>query len=105
MPEHLAVMEVRFGQLIAQEVERIGIDSCMQLNPVLIDIGNVRPFMLWPLSAAEPSCIGGNDDLPLRQLFDDEGMEPLPYPQPAMAAVVLAQDSRVMDRTDVEVYG
>jgi len=90
LPEHLTAMNIGFGQLVAQDVERTGLDGIVHLHPVLVSLGGVRSLVPRPLPAAEASGIGGDDDLAFRQHVHDEVMEPLPYPQSTMAAVVPA---------------
>ena len=78
LPKHPAIVDVRLGQLVAQDQERIRLDGQVGLHPVLARLGGMRPFPPWPLPPAEAGGVGGDGHRASRQRGHDEVMEALP---------------------------
>lgn len=65
--EHLAVMDARIGQGIAEDEELVDFDRCMDLNPVLCRLETVVGLAPGALPAGEAGSVGGDDRRSLRK--------------------------------------
>lgn len=103
LPEHLAFVNIRIGQCVAQDEERIDFDDRVQLDPVLPRLDPIFRLPPRALPAAEAGSVGGRHDRSSRQPFQDEEEELLPQRQPASGGVLSTKDREVWNTIQLEI--
>ena len=101
--EHLALMHVRFGELVAQNDERIDFDRRMRLYPVLRRFQAVVHLTPRSLASGEAGGVGRHHDVASRQRRHDEVVEAVPDGRPSGRAVLSAQNGVMRNAVEPEV--
>ena len=101
--EHLAVVDVRFCELIVQNQKSINFNGRMNLHPVLV--GTMIIWGVFPalFPTAETCGISGYDGLPALKAIQNEAVEPLPDVVPALGSVMFAQNGMVWNDLELKV--